>query len=111
MRGAGRRPCGRHRRAAPGAAQAVARQGNGRRRHVGFCPGTGDRLALRDQLARGVGHARVADMLAQPGKRLAVVVVEDADQVFQASSRRSAAGQTATTTRWLKRSTASTRRN
>jgi hypothetical protein len=40
------------------------------------------RLAVASQMAGGGSHARVAGMLAQPGKRLAVIVVQDADKLI-----------------------------
>ena len=39
------------------------------------------RLAVASQMPRGICHAHVPNVLAQPGKRFAVIVVQDAYEV------------------------------
>jgi hypothetical protein len=51
-------------------------------RYVWFRSDADELLTLCGQLLRGAGHARVADVRAQPGKRLPIVVIENPDQVF-----------------------------
>jgi len=40
------------------------------------------RFAIASQMSRSSSHAHVSDMLAQPRKRFAVTVVQDADELI-----------------------------